>query len=231
MQMEIDLVTRSAMDANARAAEGMEAARNIQSDKAQIEELKAKVSALQEWAIASAEAKEAIVEENKLLERRLHQLESANVAEDSNSNLNPTQTLKIDNLSPNSKGKVTERKLWTQSSSLVISAGTIECRVIDFGDHQVMDFETIILRWKFDLTPNNMDIMFSLLKGKFNKRDRTAMKNANSLIRERRVVGGGGGEVEGAFAIQNACTFVFSNEHSWIYPRTIKYEIEAYAIL
>ena len=217
MQMEIDLVTRSAMDANARAAEGMEAARNIQSDKAQIEELKAKVSALQEWAIASAVAKEAIVEENKLLERRLHQLESANVAEDSNSNLNPTQTLKIDNLSPNSKGKVTERKLWTQSSSLVISAGTIECRVIDFGDHQVMDFETIILRWKFDLTPNNMDIMFSLLKGKFNKRDRTAMKNANSLIRERRVVGGGGGEVEGAFAIQNACTFVFSNEHSWIY--------------
>jgi len=229
--MEIDLVTRSAMDANARAAEGMEAARNIQSDKAQIEELKAKVSALQEWAIASAVAKEAIVEENKLLERRLHQLESANVAEDSNSNLNPTQTLKIDNLSPNSKGKVTERKLWTQSSSLVISAGTIECRVIDFGDHRVMDFETIILRWKFDLTPNNMDIMFSLLKGKFNKRDRTAMKNANSLIRERRVVGGGGGEVEGAFAIQNACTFVFSNEHSWIYPRTIKYEIEAYAIL
>ena len=94
-----------------------------------------------------------------------------------------------------------------------------------------MDFEIVILRWKFDLTPSDLDIVFSILKGRLDNREKNAIKNAHSLVRERRVIGGGGGEVEGAFVIQNACTFVFSNEHSWVRPRTIKYEVEAYAIL
>lgn len=235
MQMEIDLVTRSAMDANARAAEGMEVVKNIKSDQAQIEELQAKVSALQEWAIASAEAKEALLDENKLLEKRLHQLENQNRKNSndviSSNETGSTETLRSDNISPTSKGKITERKLWTKTSSLVIGAGNTECRIIELGENQVMDFETIILRWKFDLTPNDLDIMFSILKGRIDKNDRYAMKNAHSLLRERRVVGGGGGEAEGAFVIQNACTLVFSNEHSWVRPRTIKYEVEAFAIV
>ena len=235
MQMEIDLVTRSAMNANARAAEGMEVAKSIKSDQAQVEELKAKVAALQEWAVASAEAKEAIVEENKLLEKRLHQLENSSddntvVKEDSSNGIDMTMTLRGDNVSPSSKGKITERKLWTKSSSLVIAAGMVEYRTIELGENLVMDFETIVLRWKFDLTPNDVDIMFSILKGKYDKCDKNAMKNAHALIRERRVVGGGGGETEGAFVIQNACTLVFSNKHSWVRPRTVKYEVEAFAI-
>lgn len=244
--MEIDLVTKSAMNANVRAAEGVEFAKSIQCDQAQVEELRAKVSALQEWAVASAEAKEILLEENDVLENRVHVLESAarrnndNVADNDNTInengdghtiMSKSTTLRRDHISPNSKGKTSERKLWTQSSSLVIGAGTTEIRLIELGDNQVMDFEMIILRWKFDLTPNDLDIMFSILKGKFDKRDKYAMNNAHALIRNRRVVGGGGGEIDGAFVIQNACTFVFSNEHSWVRPRAVKYEVEAFALL
>ncbi len=236
MQMEIDLVHKSAMDANVRAAEGLEVAKSVQSDKAQVEELKAKVAALQEWAVASAEAKEAMMEENKLLEIRLAQLESKDedddgYGDDDNGFNTHTITLKSDNVSPSSKNKVNERKLWSKTSSLVIGAGMTECRLIELGENEVMDFETVILKWRFDITPNDVDIIFSMLKGKYDNRDRNALKNAHALIKERNVLGGGGGEVQGAFVIQNACTFVWSNEHSWVRPRTIKYHIDAYAVV
>ena len=126
------------------------------------------------------------------------------------------------------------RQVPTQSffSSELNNARTLKWYfdAIELGEDLVMDFETIVLRWKFDLTPNDVDILFSILKGKYDKRDKNAMKNAHALIRERRVVGGGGGETEGAFVIQNACTLVFSNAHSWVRPRTVKYEVEAFAI-
>ena len=238
MQMEIDLVTRSAMNANVRAAEGLEVAKTYQSDKAQVDELKAQVAALQEWAMAAAEAKEVIVEENKLLEQRLNELERAQNGSDGNDgvfddvmNPRPMTTLRSDNISPSSKGKITERKLWTKSSSLVVGAGTNQCHVIEVGDHQVMDFETVILRWKFDITPGDVDIFFSILKGRVDCRDKNALKGANGLIKQRRVLGGGGGEVQGAFVIQDACTLLWSNEHSWVRPRTIMYEVEAFAVM
>ncbi len=239
--MEIDLVTRSAMKANVRAAEGLEVAKTYQSDKAQVEELKAQVAALQEWAMAAAEAKEVIVEENKLLEQRLNELERAQNSDggdgsgnhnyDDEMNPRPMTTLRSDNISPSSKGKITERKLWTKSSSLVVGAGTSQCHVIELGENQVMDFETVILRWKFDITPGDVDIFFSMLKGRVDCHDKNAVKGANSLIRQRRVLGGGGGEVQGAFVIQDACTLVWSNEHSWVRPRTIMYEVEAFAVM
>ena len=56
-------------------------------------------------------------------------------------------------------------------------------------------------------------------------------KEADAIIRYRVVVGGGGDEVQGAFAVQNTCTLVFSNEHSWVRPRSIKYSLEAFAIM
>ena len=107
--MEIDLVTRSAMDANARAAEGIEVAKSVKSDKAYVEELKAKVAALQEWACAAAVAKEAVKEENRALEERLRAYEAEAGEETSNSQKEGS--------------KAGERHLWTKSSSLVIGAG------------------------------------------------------------------------------------------------------------
>jgi len=216
MQMEIDLVTRSAMDANARAAEGMEVAESAKTDKAQVDELKAKVAALQEWAVASAGAKEAILEENKMLERKLREYEDQD--DDAKSQCS----------TPGGGTKIVERHLWTKSSSVVVGAGTLQSREIELGVNNVMDFEIVILRWKFDITPGDQDIIFSILKGKV---DTKKMKEADAVIRNRTVVGGGGGEVQGAFAVQNACTVVWSNEHSWVRPRAIKYTIEAVAIM
>jgi hypothetical protein len=219
MQMEIDLVTRSAMDANARAAEGIEVAESAKIDKAHVDELRSKVSALQEWAVASAAAKEAIIEENKMLERKLHAYEIANGEDESPSE--PSSPSRDAN-------KTVERHLWTKSSSLVVGAGAAQTRDIELGINKVMDFETVILRWKFDITPNDQDVHFSILRGKVDMKKR---KEADAIIRDRVVVGGGGGEVQGAFAVQNTCTLVFSNEHSWVRPRSIKYSLEAFAIM
>ncbi len=91
-----------------------------------------------------------------------------------------------------------------------------------------MDFETVILRWKFDITPSDQDIMFSILKGKVEERK---VKEASAIFRDRHVVGGGGGEVQGAFVVQNACTLAWSNEHSWVRPRTVKFVVEALAVM
>eukprot|EP01083_Nonionella_stella_P205779 749049_1 len=215
MQMEIDLVTRSAMDANARAAEGVEVAKSIKSDKAQVEELKAKVAALQEWACAAAEAKEAVKDENKILEKRLAEYEKEN-------NTNQLRQ------TPSYEERSGERHLWTKSSSLVIGAGTISRREIELGNNIAMDFETVILRWKFDITPNDQDIVFSILKGKVDDKN---IKTADAVVRDRVVLGGGGGEVQGAFAVQNACTLIWSNQQSWVRPRTVKYVVEALAMM
>jgi hypothetical protein len=47
---------------------------------------------------------------------------------------------------------------------------------------------------------------------------------------ERAVTGGAAGEVESAFAVQNACTVLWSNEKSWVRPRSIKYILEIVAV-
>jgi hypothetical protein len=216
MQLEIDLVTKSAMEANARAAEGLKVTKNLKSDRLRVEELEAKVLALEEWARASSEAKSVILEQNKALERKLSDLQRQ-VDGRTRSN-----SVSLDDKAHN------ERHLWTKTSSLVIGAGALALRHIELGDNQVMEFETVILKWKFDITPNDQDIVFSILKGRVDEK-RTKDKNTSALIRNRVVLGGGGGEVENPFILQNTCTLVFSNEHSWIRPRAVKYQVEAFA--
>ena len=61
--------------------------------------------------------------------------------------------------------------------------------------------------------------------------DDKQIKTADPLMKSRIVLGGGGGEVQSAFVVQNACTLVWSNEHTWVRPRTIKYSIEAFAVM
>ena len=117
MKMEIDLVTRSAMDANARVAEGIEVAESAKTDKAQVDELRSRVAALQEWAIASAAAKEVITEENKMLERKLQEYESTLGESDS----------KSEPSSPSSAGnKTVERHLLEQLYLVRLSSEIIK---------------------------------------------------------------------------------------------------------
>mmetsp|Transcript_11763 Transcript_11763/g.24875 ORF Transcript_11763/g.24875 Transcript_11763/m.24875 type:complete len:149 (-) Transcript_11763:283-729(-) len=121
-----------------------------------------------------------------------------------------------------------ERVLWSKSSSLVVGAGMVGHAFLELGQVHIEPYETVILRWKFDLTPADLDIYFSVLKGICE--DKKKQRAADACFRSRHVQGGGGGDVSGAFAIQNACTLVWSNEMSWVRPRTIKWTVEAVAI-
>ena len=85
--------------------------------------------------------------------------------------------------------------------------------------------ERVVLRWEFDLTAADVDVMFSILKGACEAA--SEVRKADAIVRDRRVVGGAGGETENAFAVGRACTLVWSNQHSWVRPRTVQYSLEA----
>ena len=249
MQLEINLVTQSAVDANKRAAEGMEVAQSAKSDKEYVDGLEAKVVALQEWALASTESKRLTTERCRGLENRVKELEdaikkiTASGGEErlGSGTLNEDLIADLGNIMPmtkpasssasslvSSQGGDNERKLWTKSSSLVVGAGMIGNAFFELGQVHIEEHESIILRWKFDLTPGDLDIYFSILKGICE--GKKVQRGADACFRNRHVKGGGGGDTSGAFAKQNACSLVWSNEMSWVRPRTIKYTVEAIAI-
>lgn len=249
MQLEINLVTQSAVDANKRAAEGMEVAQSAKSDKEYVDGLEAKVVALQEWALASTESKRLTTERCRGLENRVKELEdaikkiTASGGEErlGSGTLDEALIADLGNIMPitkpvsssasslvSSQGGDNERKLWTKSSSLVVGAGMIGNAFFELGQVHIEEHESVILRWKFDLTPGDLDIYFSILKGICE--GKKVQRGADACFRNRHVKGGGGGDTSGAFAKQNACTLVWSNEMSWVRPRTIKYTVEAIAI-
>lgn len=151
MQMEIDLVTKASMDANVRAVKGEEAAKSVQTDRDMVKQLQAQVLALQEWALASAEAKRLSQERARCLEEKLRAIE-----------------LK-DATAATAGGTLSgERSLTTKTSALVIGAGDVGFVVIELGDHaqQIKSGERVLLRWKFDITPVELSVDFNLLKGR-----------------------------------------------------------------
>jgi hypothetical protein len=108
MQLEIDLVTKSAMDANFRAAKGRQVVEHFKCDKMRSHELRNQIEVLTEWATAEASAKQLLMERNVELEKRI-------------------QTL-IDNKEGGQlswKNNYIERILWKTSSSAVIGAGYV----------------------------------------------------------------------------------------------------------
>ncbi|KAL9189218.1 hypothetical protein ACHAXT_011708 [Thalassiosira profunda] len=246
MQMEINLVTQSAVDANKRAAEGMEVAQGAKADKEYVDGLEAKVVALQEWALASTESKRLTTERCRGLEGRVKELEDVvrkvtSGGEDrlgsglldlselsEHLNLTPRPLTSSSASSVVSGKDDHERKLWTQSSSVVVGAGTVGHAVLELGQVHIEPYETVVLRWKFDVTPGDLDIYFSVLKGIHE--DKKKQRGADACFRNRHVMGGGAGDVSGAFAVQNACTLVWSNEMSWVRPRTVKWTVDAVAI-
>mmetsp|Transcript_32329 Transcript_32329/g.69989 ORF Transcript_32329/g.69989 Transcript_32329/m.69989 type:complete len:603 (+) Transcript_32329:107-1915(+) len=226
MQLEIDLVTKSAMDANVRAAEGMEAVKTVQTDKEHVKELEVKVKALQEWALAAAEAKRVAQERAAHLEEKVRDLTEP----DDDVGLGRGSGVGGGGMGSASSGN--ERRLWSQHSSLVVGAGLVGTRVHVLGDAPIEANESVVLRWKFDLTPSDTDILFSVLKGRWEGATKPGqLKSADAIIRDRMVTGGAAGETTGAFVINNACTLVWSNERSWVRPKTVKYTVEAYAVL
>ena len=203
MQMEIDMVTRASMTANVRAAHGEEIMKTVKSDKKRVQELESQVQALQEWALASSEAKTLAQERVKLLETQLRALQHGNSAQ---------------------AGE--EHILSIYKGSLVVGAGDINSHVVVLEDsalEEAKSADRVVLRWHFDLNKEDLSIDFSLLKGKC--ADKSMHKNADTIIDKRVVRGGAEGEQEYAFGVDNACTMVFSNVKSWIRPRTVRYTV------
>jgi hypothetical protein len=264
MQLEINLVTNSAVEANKRAAEGLEVAQSVKMDKEYVDGLEAKVVALQDWALASTESKQLMSERCRGLEGRVKELtamvellqKQRSISQRKNSGEGEggcggeeegmicledgttLEDLKVPLKKVGSSGSSLasttgaaaggERILWTKSSSLVVGAGMVGQAFLELGSVQIESYETVTLRWKFDLTRDEEDIYFSILKGICEEKRK--QRNADACFRNRHVKGGGGGDVSGAFAVQNACTLVWSNEMSWFRPKTIKWTVEAVAI-
>jgi len=211
MQIEIDLVTKASTKASVRAAKGEEAANSLKTEKNHIQQLESQVQALKEWALASAEAKQLMKERCRILESKLKVLQGRSLQDGGDDKNNP------------------ERLLFTKAASMVIGAGDIGSVVISLGDHaSSVDSRFVILRWKFDASPPDSTIDFNIMKGKCETSSDYA--KAEYLIKDRVITGGAGGETEGAFNLDPACTILWSNGKSWIRPRTVKYSVDVIAL-
>lgn len=206
MQLEIDLVTKANVKASARAVKGEEAANNLKSDRQRVHQLESQVQALQEWALASAEAKRLMQERCKILEMKLRQSQGRPIEEDSS-----------------------EKHLFKKSGSMVIGAGDKGTAIIELGHHGAqVDTRFVVMRWKFDFSPSDLNIDFNILKGKCETT--ASQQKADYLIKDRVITGGAGGETEGAFNVDGACTILWSNTKSWVRPRTVKYSVEVVSL-
>lgn len=217
MQMEIDCMTKASLRANVRAAKGEEAANSLKSEKQNIQQLESQVQALKEWAMASSEAKQLMQERCRILETKLKQQQGllkgnatgSAVGDDDNANA--------------------EKVLFTKNGSKVVGAGDTGHIVLSLGEHAMtVDARFVVLRWKFDSSPPDLTVDFSVMKGKCETSSEQA--RADYLIKDRVVNGGAGGETEGAFNTDAACTILWSNVKSWIRPRTVKYSLEVISL-
>jgi hypothetical protein len=207
MQMEINLLTKSSVTANARAAQGEAMIKTVKTDRTHVHELESKVNALQEWALASSETKTLAQERVRFLENQLKSLQRS----DKTATDNPA-----------------ERSLMVKHGSFVVGAGDVGARVFTLTADQVKSVllsERVVLRWRFDLIPSeDSDISFSVMRGAC---DTPALRrSADFIIKNRAVKSGAAGETESAFT-QRACTIEWDNSKSWIRPKTVKYEVEA----
>lgn len=204
MQMEIELVTKASVTANKRAAKGEEMAKTVISDKHHVDQLESQVVALKEWALASAEAKTLSQERVRLLETQL-------------------QALRYDGTQPSE-----DRTIWSKNGTLIVGAGDVGLYVAELETDivkKVKMSERVVLRWKFDLSGESLDILFSILKGKCETK--SDQKKGDELVSKRTVQGGAAGEIEDAFNIGHSCTLLWNNAKSWIRPKTIRYNLSA----
>lgn len=213
MQLEIDLVTKASVTANQRAAQGEQLMHTVEADRQTVQDLQSKVQALQEWALASSEAKVLAQERVRFLENQLKSLQQ-------HSNADSTKSIVSG-----------ERLLFSKHGSMVVGAGDTDARVFSLTPEQVKTVrmsDRVLLRWKFDLTSDSSQISFSILRGPCETA--SARRSADKVIANRVVKRGAAGETENAFSVQRACTIQWDNSASWIRPQTVKYEISAVVV-
>ncbi|KAG7364927.1 hypothetical protein IV203_038130 [Nitzschia inconspicua] len=217
MQMEIDCMTKASLKANVRAAKGEEAANSLKTEKQYIQQLESQVQAFKEWAMASSEAKQLVQERCRILETKLKQQQGL---------LKGSSYGGGDDVDGDSSS---DKVLFTKKGSKVIGAGETNHLVLSLGEHAMtVDARFVVLRWKFDSSPPDLTVDFNIMKGKCETSSEQA--RADYLIKDRVITGGAGGETEGAFNTDAACTLLWSNVKSWIRPRTVKYSVEVISL-
>ncbi|KAL3908081.1 MAG: hypothetical protein SGARI_003228, partial [Bacillariaceae sp.] len=217
MQLEIDCLAKASFVNTKKAKAGEQAAHKQKNDKQRISELEAQVQALKEWAMASSEAKQLMQERCRILETKLKQQQV--LLKKSGGSMDEAD-----------EGTDGERILFKAQGSKVIGAGDTTHTVVKLPSEQAMavDARVCILRWKFDLTQEDLTIEFNICKGSCETAKERA--SASYLIKDRVITGGAAGETEGAFSNEAACTLVWSNVKSWFRPKTVKYTVEVVAI-
>jgi hypothetical protein len=222
MQMEIDLVQKSAQKAAVRMAEGEHMLKTVHADKMYVQQLESRMKALEEWATASNQAKTLAQERIRILETKLRLYEHS--SSEVGTFVNAADTV--------GAAVTDERILDSKKASLLIGAGDVGVQVFELDTDLIQSVNTfterVILRWTFDLAKEDTDISFSILKGACATAN--ARRSADALVKDRLVKGGAGGEIDQAFAIGLACTLVWSNSKSWIKPRTVRYTVEAVVV-
>jgi hypothetical protein len=196
MQLEIDLVTKSAQKTAMRFQAADEKIKTAASDKQLIQHLQDKNKALTEWATAANQVKTLAQERVRLLEAKLNHGKPSDSGGDDQDQ---------------------ERVLCTQKGSFVVGAGDSQSRTVMLDNDMaktVRFSERVVLRWTFDLMTEDADIMFRIVKGK-----------NDAIVTDRLVTGGAAGETENAFDVGRDCTLTWSNRKSWIRPRTVKFNI------
>ncbi|GAX10345.1 hypothetical protein FisN_3Lh552 [Fistulifera solaris] len=210
MQMELDLVTKASVRANAMAAVGEEIRKKEKAERQQIQQLEAKVQALQEWALASSAAKSLAQEQVRVLEQQVRALQRSTNGHSS---------------------KEEERQLFKDHGSFVIGAGEMAVRVFTLTSEQIKLVrlsDRVVLRWHFDLTSPEATLPFHLIRGACETP--ASRQGDDYIIHNRMVQGGAEGEADNAFTHQRACTIVWDNSSSWIRPKTVKYTVEAIVV-
>lgn len=199
-------MTKASLDANVRATESMKVLKAALISKDYVNQLEQKASAMEEWALASAEAKCITINRCVELEKKLITLSvSTTVTNSCTSNLIYTN----------------EQVIWNKSSSLVVGAGDSVSHLVELGDISLpTDPSLIVLRYKLDISPADSDIVFSIFKG--TKREKNSI-----VVNERKMHGGGAGDIDGVFDTDKTCSLLFCNRHSWIRPRTVKFQLQA----
>jgi hypothetical protein len=180
MQMEIDFLTKASLQSNQQLVRVLEQQQRTQhhhslttnalsseSVKQQQKEMEAKVTALTEWALASAEAKQLAVEHAKHLEHKVHELMDQLEQQRRHLHLEDTSlhTTSTGGKEDYAQGLLAElsskeRKLWSEHSSMVIGAGLEGSYLLEYRtDAPLHEGELILVRWKFDITPSDIGLM------------------------------------------------------------------------
>jgi chromosome segregation ATPase len=159
MQLEIQLLTIAKQKAIDRADLHETSIKSYDDTMNQMKQLQQQMNALEEWAIASNEAKTLAQERVRTLEQQIQQYTIHNI---NRSDSLGTNSVDVNPMVPSSQDQNQEKNyhhyngriILSKHGSLVVGAGDIGYKLLELQENIVKTIllsERVILRWKFDL--------------------------------------------------------------------------------